>query len=100
RHLVSGESISSIARDLKLYIYDTIELFGALLQEFNETWKAAIKPALGDKLSNVVVDLSNSTFSSVNDVIRAAARIPQDRKLSAEQLQMVCQLAFEQILSA
>jgi hypothetical protein len=51
-------------------------------------------------LSNVVVDLSNSTFSSVNDVIRAAARIPQDRKLSPEQLQMVCQLAFEQILSA
>ena len=86
------------AQDL-LYIYDTIELFGALLQEFNETWKAAIKPALGDKLSNVVVDLSNSTFSSVNDVIRAAARIPQDRKLSPEQLQMVCQLAFEQILS-
>jgi hypothetical protein len=73
---------------------------GALLQEFNETWKAAIKPALGDKLSNVVVDLSNSTFSSVNDVIRAAARIPQDRKLSPEQLQMVCQLAFEQILRA
>lgn len=87
------------AQDL-LYIYDTIELFGALLQEFNDTWKAVIKPALGDKLSDVVVDLSNSTFSNVNDVIRAAARIPQDRKLSPDQMQMVCQLAFEEILSA
>jgi len=83
-----------------LYIYDTIELFGALLDEFHQTWKKSISPALGGKLSNTVLMLSKETFSNVNDVIRNAALIPQDRKLSPEQIQQACQLAFEQILSA
>jgi len=82
-----------------LYIYDTIELFGALLDEFHETWKRDISPALGDRLSNTVLTLSKGTFSNINDVIRAAARIPQDRKLSPEQIQQTCLLAFEIILN-
>jgi hypothetical protein len=81
-----------------LYIYDTIELFGALLDEFHETWKSSISPALGEKLSNTVLTLSKNTFSNTNEVIRAAARIPQDRKLSPEQIQRTCLLAFETIL--
>lgn len=81
-----------------LYIYDTIELFGALLDEFHETWKKSISPALGEKLSNTVLTLSKDTFSKVNDIARAAALIPQDRKLSPEQIQQTCELAFEQIL--
>lgn len=82
-----------------LYIYDTVELFGALLDEFGETWKKSISPALGEKLSNTVLTLSQDTFSSTNDMIRGAALIPQDRKLSPEQIQQTCQLAFEQILN-
>lgn len=81
-----------------LYIYDTIELFGALLDEFNETWKTRISPELGEKLSKTVLTLSKSTFSNINDLIRAAARIPQDRTLSPERVQRTCQLAFETIL--
>lgn len=82
-----------------LYIYDTIELFGTLLDEFHETWKNRISPALGEKLSNIVLTLSMSTFSKVNDVTRAAARIPQNRRLSPEQIQQTCLLAFETILN-
>jgi hypothetical protein len=82
-----------------LYIYDTIELFGALLDEFHERWKMIISPALGERLSNTVLTLSKNTFSNINDVIRAAARIPQDRKLSPEQIQQTCLLAFEIILN-
>ncbi|MDB5825523.1 MAG: hypothetical protein JWR21_4227 [Herminiimonas sp.] len=67
-----------------LYIYDTIELFGALLNEFHETWTRRISLDLGEKLSNTVLTSSKATFSNVNDVIRNAARIPQDRKLSPE----------------
>lgn len=82
-----------------LYIYDTIELFGALLDEFQETWETSIRPALGDRLTNTVLKLSQDTFSSVNDMIRRAALIPQDRKtLSPEEIQQTCQFAFEQIL--
>jgi len=82
-----------------LYIYDTIELFGALLDEFHETWKRSIGPALGERLTNTVLMASKNTFSNINDVIRTAARIPQDRKLSPEQIQQTCLLAFEMILN-
>lgn len=90
--------IEKQAQDI-LYIYDTIELFGALLPEFHTTWERAIKPELR-ALSDVVLEVSKTTFSSVNDLTRAAARIPQDRRLSPEQVQMTCQFAFEQILGA
>jgi hypothetical protein len=81
-----------------LYIYDTIELFGALLDVFHQTWKSSVSPALGEKLSNTVLRLSKDTFSNVNDMIRGAALIPKDRMLSPEQIQQTCQLAFEEIL--
>lgn len=84
------------AQDL-LYVYDTIELFGALLPEFHTSWRDVIKPELKG-LSDQVQKAVDATFSNVNDLIRAAARIPQDRQLSPEQMQMTCQLAFEQIL--
>ncbi len=81
-----------------LYIYDTIELFGPLLDEFHEAWKRSIGPALGPKLSNTVLTLAKDSFSNVNDVTRVAARIPQDRKaLSPEQIQRTCDYAFERI---
>ncbi len=83
-----------------LYIYDTIELFGALLAEFREAWKTAISPALGNRLSNTVLALSTETFANVNDVIRTAARIPQDRTLTPEQIRQTCNYAFEEILYA
>ncbi|GAA4017722.1 GSU2403 family nucleotidyltransferase fold protein [Actimicrobium antarcticum] len=81
-----------------LYIYDTIELFGALLDEFHEAWESRICPALGKKLSKTVLRSSEKSFSNINDVIRAAARIPQDRRLSSQQIQQTCQMAFETIL--
>lgn len=82
-----------------LYIYDTIELFGALLEEFHETWETRVSPELSQKLKDTVLNLSESTFSNVNDVIRDAARIPQNRRLLPEQIQQTCQLAFEIIFN-
>lgn len=80
-----------------LYIYDTIELFGALLDEFNAHWHARVAPSLGD-LAHDVRKLSMQTFADVNDLVRDAARIPADRNLSPEQIQATCRYAFEQIL--
>ena len=80
-----------------LYIYDTIELFGALLDEFNAHWHARVAPALGD-LAHEVRKLCTQTFADVNDMVRDAARIPADRNLSPEQIQATCRYAFEQIL--
>ena len=86
------------AKDI-LYIFDTLELFGTLLEEFNKNWSTVIKPELGEKLSDHVHQLSKSNFDRVTDVIRTASRIPQDRKLYPEQIQQTCQIAFEQIMS-
>lgn len=80
-----------------LYLFDTIELFGALLDEFNEHWRARIAPELGS-LADDVRELSVLTFSEVNDMVRDAARIPADRNLSPERIQATCRYAFEHIL--
>lgn len=82
-----------------LYIHDTIELFGALLDEFNAHWNARIAPALGG-LADEVRKLSVRTFADVNDMVRDAARIPADRQLTPEQIQATCSYAFERMLRA
>ena len=86
------------AQDL-LYIHDALELFGAALPTLNALWGDKIRPALREKTSRRVIELSDESFSSVTDVIRNAARIPQDRTLLPERLQAACQLALAQVLT-
>lgn len=80
-----------------LYIYDTIELFGAQLDDFNAHWHERVAPALG-RGANEVQKLSTQTFAQVTDTLRDAARIPADRTLSPQQIQATCQYAFQQML--
>ncbi len=91
-------SANKKAQDV-LYIYDTIELFGAMLDEFQQTWRTRVKPVLGERLSHTVLELSRETFFTVNDMTRRAALIPQDRKmLTPERIQKTCQFALAYIL--
>ncbi|MDB5849691.1 MAG: hypothetical protein JWP29_3443 [Rhodoferax sp.] len=83
------------AQDL-LYIYDTIQLFGNALPEFKESWEAVVKPAL-QAAGDTVLRECSATFSKVSDPMREATRIPQDRRISPEQLQATCQYAFQRI---
>ena len=80
-----------------LYIYDTIELFGALLGDFNEQWNTQVAPTLGDQAEKVR-QLSVETFADINDMILDDARIPVDRNISPEQIQATCSYAFQQML--
>lgn len=84
------------AQDI-LYIFDTVGLFGGQMVMFQKMWKDVIGPGLG-KHREVVVKLNETTFSKVTDDVRNAALIPQDRKLTADEIQSTCQFAFEQIL--
>ena len=86
------------AQDL-LYIHDTLEIFGAQLAQLNARWKDIVAPALDAKARATVLKLADKSFATVTDTIREAARIPQDRKLSPEQLQAACELALSKILS-
>lgn len=82
-----------------LYIHDTIELFGASLPILHEVWTEVIRPAIGATTARNVLARSEATFSGVTDVIRDAARIPQDRSLSPDRLRASCQLGLSLILS-
>ena len=82
-----------------LYIHDTLQLFGAQLPELNKLWKGVVQPTLPEKTSAQIIKLAQETFLTVTDTIRDAVRIPQDRRLSPEELQNACNLALTQVLT-
>lgn len=86
------------AQDI-LYVHDTIELFGGVLPQLKSLWENDIRPTLSTKASRRVIDASRECFSSANDVIRDAARIPQDRTLSPERMRAACHLALAEVLA-
>lgn len=81
-----------------LYIHDTLELFADNLPALASLWKDTLQPSLGEKTSKRVVHLSQEHLSSVTDVIREAARIPQDRSLDPALVQRSCAASLERVL--
>lgn len=81
-----------------LYIHDTIELFGASLTVLNTAWTKSLRPTLSAQTAKRVLEVSDSTFSSITDVIRDAVRIPQDRKLAPDRMRTLCQVGLKRIL--
>jgi len=73
-----------------LYIHDTLELFAAHLENLREIWCEDVRPALPAKTAQTVERLATERFAEVNDVIRSAARIPQDRTLRPQQVRAAC----------
>jgi len=90
-------SAAKQAQDV-LYIHDTIELFGGALPTLNDLWKTSLAPTLGSKTVKRVAEVADKTFSSVTDVIREAARIPQDRTLAPDRMRTLCQVGLRRIL--
>jgi len=84
------------AQDL-LYIHDTLELFGASLDELRELWLNQLRPKMPGKTANRVAALARDLVAEVTDTVREVARIPQDRKLSPESVQRACAFGFEEI---
>lgn len=73
-----------------LYIHDTLELFGGELPALKTLWQQKICPTLHVKTVRTVEALQREQFGAVTDVVRNAARIPQDRVLSPERMQATC----------
>lgn len=80
-----------------LYVHDTIELFGAELDALGEIWRAKVRPTLPERTARRVESSSAEQFGAVTDVIRAAARIPQDRVLRPERVQQLCAYGLQRI---
>ena len=92
-----SRSLAKRAQDV-LYIHDALELFGGTLPGLNAMWQGRIRLGLAPKTARLVVELARDSFSAVTDILRNAARIPQDRTLSPERMRATCELGLEEIL--
>lgn len=91
--------MSSSRERSRLHIHDTIELFGGSLPNLQRVWTDTVRRVIGATTARNVLALSENTFSRVTDMLRDAARIPQDRGLAPERLRTFCALALNQILT-
>jgi hypothetical protein len=80
-----------------LYIHDTLELYGGELAALKALWQERVAPTMHAKTARTVVELQKEQFGAVNDVIRNAARIPQDRVVTAERMQAACAYGLGEI---
>jgi len=81
-----------------LYIHDALELFGASLGELQRLWVDEVRPAIPAKTARRVDAIAQELFAEVTDTIREAARIPQDRRLTPENVQRACEYGLEEVL--
>ena len=80
-----------------LYIHDTLELFGGELPTLRALWQQEVRPTVPDKTARTIENLQRAQFGTVTDVIRNAARMPQDRVLPPERVQAACAYGLEEI---
>jgi hypothetical protein len=73
-----------------LYVHDTLELFGPSLDQLAALWRDRVSVAIGARLAKEVGRLAAEQYASMTDVIRSAARMPQDRRLPPERMRAVC----------
>ena len=85
------------AQDL-LYIHDALELFGGALEELRAVWRDQVRPSMPDRTARRANARARALFETVTDRIREAARIPETRRLSPEQLRAASEYGLEQIL--
>lgn len=82
-----------------LYIHDTLDLFGQELPSLRALWLDRVRPSLPTKTATAVERLQRDQFGAVTDVIRNAARIPQDRSLTPDRLQAACAYGLREIFA-
>lgn len=80
-----------------LYVHDTLELFGRRLDVLRTEWLEHVSPKLPLRTARKIDRLRRHQFDTVTDVIRNAARIPQDRTLVPERVQAACAYGMAEI---
>lgn len=82
-----------------LYIHDTLQLFGASLEKLQAVWKDEVRPMMPSRTAITAMTTATGIFKNVTDVIRDAARIPQDRRLQPEDIRAASQYGLEEVFS-
>lgn len=80
-------------------MYDTLQVFGSQLPGLQELWRRHVASQLHARNAGVNRKASEVLFANVNDDIRRAARISDQRQLSPESIREACQYGFAQVFS-
>lgn len=81
-----------------LYIHDTLELFP--VADLKAEWHDHVRPMLAPSTPTELDRIRTAKFGTVTDVIRAAARIPQDRLLRPDTMKATCAYGLERIFGS
>jgi len=92
----STRTRQEFAKDI-LYIHDTLETFGAQLEELKAEWNRKVKRRVHAKSFRKIERAAADLFSEVTDEIREAARIDATRNLSPEAVRERCNFGLRQI---
>lgn len=80
-----------------LYIHDTLELFAPELDELARIWHENLRGTLHDHRVRELHRACARVFGELNDRVRDAAAMPQDRGLDPERLRAMCHAALGEI---
>ena len=80
-----------------LYIHDTLQLFGASLEELGSIWENELKPSMSPKTAKRAVTKAFELFKDVTDDVRTAALIPADRNLKPDSVRDAINYGFSEI---
>jgi len=84
------------AKDI-LYMHDTLEVFGARLQEMRELWRNVVAPKLNVRSATKVSRAAEVLFAELSDDIRRASEISAERALSPQAIREACHFGFIQL---
>lgn len=86
------------AKDI-LYVHDTLQVFGARLADLRDEWKGRVRLRLHPKTAKKVEAAHVRLFGDMTDVIREAASIAADRRLTPAAVREGCQYGLQQIMT-
>jgi hypothetical protein len=87
---------AKFAKDV-LYIHDTLETFGARLDDLRREWTDRVRPKLHMRSVRIVERGAETLFGEMNDSVRQAALIAGGRKLSPGAILEVCNLGLKKV---
>jgi hypothetical protein len=88
----------AFAKDI-LYIHDTLEVFGARLEELSHEWTSEFKARIHANATRKVQRAATNLFGELNDPIREAAQMTGARKLSPEAIRERCNFGLARIFN-
>jgi hypothetical protein len=89
---------TKFAKDV-LYIHDTLEIFGARLDDLKGKWRTELKPRIHHNAVRKIQRAAADLFGELNDAIRDAAQMTGARKLSAAAMRERCNFGLARVFS-